>query len=252
VATGWGAVYNTAKVHKGASVAVFGLGAVGLAVIEAAKRAGASRIFAIDINTGERGMQCVLAGWQIWLFLLLLLAVSLCVRRGQCGVAVCGRVLRGVCVWWWWCSMPCPTCWLRPLRICPGTRSLAEKFETAKRWGATDCVNPKDHDRPIQQVGACRACCGCCACCGCPLHKGRPQALYTQLFRGMAPIQLCCLVNNGVASSAIASTQGPLYSLSWPFGLWPPASLAPLPPHPPSLTGAGGDEPHGVGHRLHL
>jgi S-(hydroxymethyl)glutathione dehydrogenase/alcohol dehydrogenase len=40
VATGWGAVFNTAKVQPGSSVAVFGLGAVGLAVIEAAKRAG--------------------------------------------------------------------------------------------------------------------------------------------------------------------------------------------------------------------
>lgn len=78
VATGWGAVYNTAQVQPGTSVAVFGLGAVGLAVIEAAKRAGASRIFAVDINP--------------------------------------------------------------------------DKFEAAKRWGATDCVNPKDHDRPVQAV----------------------------------------------------------------------------------------------------
>jgi S-(hydroxymethyl)glutathione dehydrogenase/alcohol dehydrogenase len=43
VATGWGAVVNTAKVKPGSSVAVFGLGAVGLAVIEAAVKAGASR-----------------------------------------------------------------------------------------------------------------------------------------------------------------------------------------------------------------
>lgn len=50
VATGWGAVDNTAEVKPGESVAVFGLGAVGLAVIEAAKRAKASRIFAIDTN----------------------------------------------------------------------------------------------------------------------------------------------------------------------------------------------------------
>jgi len=78
VATGWGAVYNTAKVKPGTTVAVFGLGAVGLAVIEAAKRAGASRIFAIDIN--------------------------------------------------------------------------ASKFDAAKEWGATDFVNPKDYDKPIQQV----------------------------------------------------------------------------------------------------
>lgn len=54
MSTGWGAVYNTANVQPGTSVAVFGLGAVGLAVIEAAKRAGASRIFAIDTNPGAR------------------------------------------------------------------------------------------------------------------------------------------------------------------------------------------------------
>ncbi|KAL4855154.1 Alcohol dehydrogenase class-3 [Chlorella vulgaris] len=78
VSTGWGAVYNTAKVTLGASVAVFGVGAVGLAVIEAAKRAGATRIFAVDTNP--------------------------------------------------------------------------EKEAQAKKWGATDFVNPKDHDKPIQQV----------------------------------------------------------------------------------------------------
>lgn len=78
VATGWGAVYNTTNVQPGTSVAVFGLGAVGLAVIEAAKRAGATSIFAVDINP--------------------------------------------------------------------------EKFEAAEKWGATDCINPKDYDKPIQQV----------------------------------------------------------------------------------------------------
>ncbi|KAG2484252.1 hypothetical protein HYH03_016897 [Edaphochlamys debaryana] len=78
VSTGWGAVYNTAKVKPGSSVAVFGLGAVGLAVIEAAARAGASRIIAIDLNPS--------------------------------------------------------------------------KFAAAKEFGATECVNPKDHDKPIQQV----------------------------------------------------------------------------------------------------
>jgi len=78
ISTGWGAVYNTCEVEKGASVAVFGLGAVGLAVIEAAKKAGASTIFAVDINP--------------------------------------------------------------------------EKFKVAKEWGATECFNPKDYDKPIQQV----------------------------------------------------------------------------------------------------
>ena len=50
VATGLGAVWNTCKVQKGETVAVFGLGAVGLSVIQGAKMAGASRIIAVDIN----------------------------------------------------------------------------------------------------------------------------------------------------------------------------------------------------------
>ena len=78
VSTGWGAVYNTCNVQPGTSVAVFGIGAVGLAVIEAAKSVGATTIFAVDIN--------------------------------------------------------------------------ADKFDAAKRWGATECLNPKDFDKPIQQV----------------------------------------------------------------------------------------------------
>ena len=50
VSTGWGAVWNTAKVKGGSSVAVFGLGAVGLSVVQAAKLSGAKRIFGIDFN----------------------------------------------------------------------------------------------------------------------------------------------------------------------------------------------------------
>lgn len=50
VATGWGAVYNTAKVEEGATAAVFGIGAVGLAVIEALVVAKASKIIAVDTN----------------------------------------------------------------------------------------------------------------------------------------------------------------------------------------------------------
>merc|ERR1719198_140321 len=53
LATGWGAVANTAKVEAGSSVAVFGLGAVGLSTIEGAARAGAKRIIAIDVNPGK-------------------------------------------------------------------------------------------------------------------------------------------------------------------------------------------------------
>ena len=50
VSTGFGAVWNTCKVEPGSTVGVFGLGAVGLAVIQASKSAGAKRIFAIDTN----------------------------------------------------------------------------------------------------------------------------------------------------------------------------------------------------------
>ncbi|SOC54749.1 S-(hydroxymethyl)glutathione dehydrogenase / alcohol dehydrogenase [Chromohalobacter canadensis] len=50
VTTGIGAVMNTAKVEPGATVAVFGLGAIGLAVIQGAVMAKASRIIAIDVN----------------------------------------------------------------------------------------------------------------------------------------------------------------------------------------------------------
>lgn len=53
VATGFGAVWNTVKVEPGSSVAVFGLGAVGLAVVQAAKRAGAKCICGIDVNAGK-------------------------------------------------------------------------------------------------------------------------------------------------------------------------------------------------------
>jgi len=49
ISTGWGAVWNTAQVGKGAIAAVFGIGAVGLSVIEGLVKAGASRIIAVDI-----------------------------------------------------------------------------------------------------------------------------------------------------------------------------------------------------------
>jgi S-(hydroxymethyl)glutathione dehydrogenase/alcohol dehydrogenase len=78
ITTGIGAVLNTAKVEEGATVAVFGLGGIGLSVIQGARMAGAGRIIAIDINES--------------------------------------------------------------------------KFEMAKQFGATDCVNPKKFDAPIQQV----------------------------------------------------------------------------------------------------
>ncbi|GLP96053.1 S-(hydroxymethyl)glutathione dehydrogenase/class III alcohol dehydrogenase [Paraferrimonas sedimenticola] len=78
VTTGMGAVANTAKVQPGDTVAVFGLGGIGLSAVIGAQMAKAGRIIAIDINES--------------------------------------------------------------------------KFDLAKKLGATDCVNPKNHQKPIQEV----------------------------------------------------------------------------------------------------
>ncbi|MGQ0836252.1 MAG: S-(hydroxymethyl)glutathione dehydrogenase/class III alcohol dehydrogenase [Gammaproteobacteria bacterium] len=50
VTTGIGAVINTAKVEPGANVVVFGLGGIGLNVIQGARLVGANRIIGVDIN----------------------------------------------------------------------------------------------------------------------------------------------------------------------------------------------------------
>lgn len=78
VTTGMGAVMNTARVEEGATVAIFGLGGIGLSAIIGATMAKASRIIGIDINDS--------------------------------------------------------------------------KFDLARQLGATDCINPKDYDKPIQEV----------------------------------------------------------------------------------------------------
>ena len=78
VTTGMGAVMNTAKVEEDATVAIFGMGGIGLSAVIGATMAKASRIIAIDINES--------------------------------------------------------------------------KFELARQLGATDCINPKDYDKPIQEV----------------------------------------------------------------------------------------------------
>lgn len=56
VTTGIGAVLKTANVEKGATVAVFGLGGIGLSVIQGAKMVEASKIIAIDINEDKFDM----------------------------------------------------------------------------------------------------------------------------------------------------------------------------------------------------
>lgn len=78
VTTGMGAVMNTAKVEVGDTVAIFGLGGIGLSAVIGAAMAQASRIIVIDINES--------------------------------------------------------------------------KFDLAKKLGATDCINPKNFNKPIQDV----------------------------------------------------------------------------------------------------
>jgi S-(hydroxymethyl)glutathione dehydrogenase/alcohol dehydrogenase len=53
VTTGLGAVINTAKVEPGSNVAVFGLGGIGLNVIQGARLVGANRIVGVDINPAK-------------------------------------------------------------------------------------------------------------------------------------------------------------------------------------------------------
>ncbi|XP_016695040.1 alcohol dehydrogenase 1 isoform X2 [Gossypium hirsutum] len=78
ISTGLGATLNVAKPTKGSTVAIFGLGAVGLAAAEGARIAGASRIIGVDLNPN--------------------------------------------------------------------------RFEEAKKFGCTEFVNPKDHNKPVQEV----------------------------------------------------------------------------------------------------
>ncbi len=54
VTTGLGAVMNTAKVEPGSNVAIFGLGGIGLNVIQGARIAGADRIIGVDLNDDKR------------------------------------------------------------------------------------------------------------------------------------------------------------------------------------------------------
>ena len=56
VTTGIGAVINTAKVEPGANVVVFGLGGIGLNVIQGARMAGADRIVGVDINPARKAL----------------------------------------------------------------------------------------------------------------------------------------------------------------------------------------------------
>lgn len=168
MATGWGAVYNTAQVQPGTSVAVFGLGAVGLAVIEAAKRAGATRIFAVDINPREPARSpCLAVGVAGGpaLYSLVATPAQVACGRGRAACPACRICFPRLAA----ARLGHPrlqarlgargakrACGHEPQLRAPGQPRLppwpAEKFVTAKEWGATDCVNPKDYDKPIQQA----------------------------------------------------------------------------------------------------
>src|ERR1700691_5997205 len=56
VTTGIGAVINTAKVEPGAKAIVFGLGGIGLNVVQGARMAGANKIIGVDLNPGRKAL----------------------------------------------------------------------------------------------------------------------------------------------------------------------------------------------------
>src|SRR5258707_5866320 len=56
VTTGIGAVINTAKVEAGANVVVFGLGGIGLNVVQCARMVGANKIIGVDLNPGRKAL----------------------------------------------------------------------------------------------------------------------------------------------------------------------------------------------------
>src|SRR3977135_3773286 len=56
VTTGIGAVINTAKVEAGANVVVFGLGGIGLNVVQGARMVGANKIIGVDLTPGRKAL----------------------------------------------------------------------------------------------------------------------------------------------------------------------------------------------------
>ncbi|MFD9330623.1 Zn-dependent alcohol dehydrogenase [Streptomyces sp. NPDC060065] len=56
VLTGYGAIHHSAKVQQGETVAVFGAGGVGLAALQAARIAGASKIVAVDVSPAKESL----------------------------------------------------------------------------------------------------------------------------------------------------------------------------------------------------
>lgn len=96
-----------------------------------------------------------------------------------------------------------PACHYRPAPLPlplpplpPPPAAFAEKFVAALEWGATDCVNPKDHDKPIQQVT--HALCTSPALPWTHLRLGASvRAAFGQPARTMHPCTLCWQVLSG-------------------------------------------------------
>lgn len=65
VSTGHGAVVNTAKVERGATAAVFGLGAVGLSVLVGLAEAGARRVIAVDVDPAKEALADAFFGAKV-------------------------------------------------------------------------------------------------------------------------------------------------------------------------------------------
>src|ERR1700731_2990092 len=63
VTTGIGAVINTAKVEAGANVVVFGLGGIGLNVVQGARMVGANKIIGVDLM--RQALECCHRGWGV-------------------------------------------------------------------------------------------------------------------------------------------------------------------------------------------
>ena len=141
---GWGAVRNTAKVKEGSTVAVFGLGVIGLAVIEVRPEnrnpGQASAVLqphpcslhpvATVDSQSVRGQQVTISCKIIALRAVVI--VSKCLTR------------RGLS---WQAAKQAGARHIYGIDINPA------KFELAKKWGVDECLNPKDFDKPIQQVG---------------------------------------------------------------------------------------------------
>lgn len=65
ISTGYGAALNTADVEPGSTCAIWGLGAVGLAVAMGCRERGASRIIGVDINPDKFETGAYRSGWTV-------------------------------------------------------------------------------------------------------------------------------------------------------------------------------------------